>query len=327
MQTIIKWIYVFLASRRFTVFNLIFLLINLAVLKLFDIKTLLFVTLSLCALFINLFCCFIRERGFRRWTMTVFHLFLLLFLLLSAYSSLYFFFGYLELAEGQMEANGYQKYIKGLLHKNVLKGISIYQGKISAQYKDDYNTKVKSLVRVYTKDERGRIVGAESIVISPLKSFRWKGYSIYLGRERGYSAHLLYKKDGLKKKGFVDFPSYAVFPERQKNDFTIPGEGIAFVGELNIGDRIKKEGLWELGYPEKVSLRIERGGEEYTLRRGDEVALKNGARLKFLGVPLWTDYVIYYNPLGKVLAIIGLGAFLSLIVHYSPLFLKAIKGK
>jgi len=59
---VVRWMYALLASRKFAVFNFVFLLVNLAVLKIFDIKTLLFLTLSLCAFYKPLFLLYKGER-------------------------------------------------------------------------------------------------------------------------------------------------------------------------------------------------------------------------------------------------------------------------
>ncbi len=307
---VIRRVYGFLASKRFAVFNFVLFAISLVVIRLFDKKTLAPVSIALFLLFVNLLFCFIRSRGFRRRTMTIFHLFLLLFLLSSAYGSLFFFYGFLELAEGQMEMRGYQRYVKGILHENELDRLAIYQDEIIARFYDDYITDIKSLVRV----DDGR--GERSFVLSPLRPFVWKGYSFYLHRDRGYAVRLRYKKDGMTKEGFVDFPNYAYFYRHQKNDFTIPGEGMRFVAELLIKDSIRGNGEWELRYPEDVSLKIERGAEVYYLKPGEKIRLTDDGSLEFLDVRRWTDYVVYYNPVGKLLGVFGIGAFVSLLVHY-----------
>ncbi len=316
--------YGFLASKGFAVFNLLFLTINLILVRLFNIKNLIFVSVALALLFVNLLACFIRNRGFKRWTMTLFHLLLLLFIASSAYGSLFFFYGYLELAEGQFEKMGYQDYVKGPLHKNTLDEIAIYQDKIMASYKDDYNTDLKSFIRVYKKRGGGFEDDEIGAVVSPLDPFMWRGYSFYLHRDRGYSAAFLYEKDGRKKNGFVDFPNYISFPERQKNGFTIPGEGLSFWAELKINDSVERKGVWGLRYPRDISLNIERGGENYSLKPGAKATLKNGASLEFLGISLWTNYVIYYNPVGKIMGLLGLGAFIALLIHYMPGFVRTL---
>lgn len=320
-------VYDLLASKGFAVFNFLLLSGNLLILRLFDIKTLFFVTIALVLLFFNLLFCFIKNRGFRRRTMTLFHIILLLFILVSAYGSLYYFYGYLELAEGQIEMKGYQKYVKGILHKNALDEIAIYQDKIVARYKDDYPTDIKSFIRVYEKGGEGFEDNEIGVVISSLDPFRWRGYKFYLHRERGYSAALLYEKDGRRKEGFVNFSNYASFPEAQEGYFSIPGEKIAFVAELKINDPVERKGIWELTYPEDVLLTIERGGEDYSLKQGEKVTLKNSARLEFLGISLWTNYVIYYNQVGRVMGALGMGAFAVLLVHYMPGFFRTFITK
>ena len=76
-------------------------------------------------------------------------------------------------------------------------------------------TDIKSFIRVYEKSGDGFEDNEIGVVISSLDPFRWKGYKFYLHRERGYSAALLYEKDGKRKEGFVDFPDYASSPEAQ----------------------------------------------------------------------------------------------------------------
>ncbi len=315
-------VYAFLASKRFAVFNFLLLTISLVIIRLFEIKTLAPVSIALFLLFVNLLFCFIKNRGFKRRTMTVFHLFLLLFLLSSAYGSLFFFFGFLELAEGQMEMKGYQRYVKGILHRNELDDLAIYQDKIIARFYDDYVTDLNSLIRVHQRDNGAK--KEREFRISYLSPFEWKGYSFYLHRDRGYAAYLRYKKDGRIKEGFVDFPDYAHFYNHQKNDFVIPEEGMRFVAELFIKDNIRGKGKWELRYPEDVSLKIERGAEVYYLKPGERVKLKDDGSLEFLDVRRWTDYVIYYNPVGKLLGVFGIGAFVSLLIHYTPGFIRGL---
>ena len=94
--------------------------------------------------------------------------------------------------------------------------------------------------------------------------------------------------------------------------------------ELKINDPVERKGIWELSYPEDLLLSIERGGEDYSLKQGDKVTLENSARLEFLGLSLWTNYVIYYNQVGKVMGSLGMGAFIVLLIHYMPGFLRTL---
>ncbi|MFQ5559678.1 MAG: hypothetical protein ACE5FU_03710, partial [Nitrospinota bacterium] len=221
---------------------------------------------------------------------------------------LFYFYGYMELAEGQKD--GVQRMVQGVFHKNRLEGVLFRQGPLSIRYNGKELVEMKS--SLVLESPEGLKVSADVQFLQP---FKWSGYDVYIHRERGYAVELEYTDQLKRKRGFVDFPDYIRNPSKQTKYFDIPGEDLGFVGSLNIPEGLVKKGKWALEIPENASLTLERGGEEFTLNPGASAQLKQGGSITFLGISRWANYVIYKNSFGIVLAGSGLLAVVALFCH------------
>ncbi|MFQ5560829.1 MAG: hypothetical protein ACE5FU_09625, partial [Nitrospinota bacterium] len=99
----VSWAVKALASPRFTIFNFIFLLLNTLLIKPLEVESLGFISLAVSLMFVNLLFRFIKKKGFSTFPLGLFHLALLIFIGALGAGSLFYFYGYMELAEGQKD--------------------------------------------------------------------------------------------------------------------------------------------------------------------------------------------------------------------------------
>lgn len=291
----------------------------------------LWVTLPLVLLAINLLTAIIGNRRFRQQLgLLLFHLGLLVIIILAALGLMISLDARLEITEGQtFDPADVQIVKQGPWHRLRLDQTKFTQGKIEIDY-------VKALSRgetrsqIWLSNEDGK---SQSRMIGDRNTMRAAGYRFIATGNKGYSVILTWLgDDGLVTTGAINMPSFPLYEWKQQNKWVSPtGQPLFLSMKLANTRDLSADSAWKLDSEDlDARLLVKIAGQEQILEAGDQIRLRQG-NLRFEHVRMWIGYNIDSNPLlfwqfiAALVAVMGLGFHFYQKFFYAPAVVRNSK--
>lgn len=299
----------------------------------------LWVTMPLTLLGINLLTAIMSNRRFRQQHgLLLFHFGLLAIIILAALGLMTSLDARLEITEGQAFDPAEVEIVnQGPWHQFRLDQINFTQGKVKIDYVSALR-RSETHSQIWLPNEQG---GSQSRIIGDGFTLKLEGYRFITTGNKGYSVILTWlNEDGSPIVGAIHMPSFPLFEWKQENKWATPSGQQLTLSLLDNSDSNKDaDTAWVLDSESvQTSLLISANGSEHILDKGDTLMLKNGI-LRFEGVRMWIGYRIDSNPLlfwqffAALFAVAGLGYYFwqkfsrtSASVHKSNAVLKIEHG-
>ncbi len=268
------------------------------------------VSLPLFLLSINLFCAIITNQRFRKQRgLLVFHIGLFAIITLAAAGVMTSLEARLEITEGQaFDAADVEIVHQGPWHNSKLDEIDFIQGPVRIDFVSGFR-RGETYSQIL---QAGRPGNFSTDTIGDKYAYIASGYRFITTGNKGYSAILSwYGDEGDIITGAVNFPPYPAYEWRQDNEWLSPqGQPLGLTLKLADRDRSVSAEPWTMeSRTTEAQLHIKTNDFDKLLGPGESIKLEKGV-LRFDQVRMWMGYRIDYNP---VLNMIFLAAFISIL--------------
>ena len=290
-----------LASLKFTLANLLLLLVGAIVVANLWLPPTWVLALPLGLLAINLLAAIACTPSFRRNPPLLgFHLSLLALLLLAAVGRMTYLDGWVEVAEGSEFTGELGGYDAGPWHPWGLDRVRFVSERVELDYRGDptrtYPMLEETRNRVSWVGEDGRRLAK---VIGDNEPLVLDGYHFYTStHNKGLVPTFTWLPDSADEPAstnLVHLPSYAAFPFQQATEWTPPGAGRALWVMLDSDEEIyPADRDSKFLPPEDYRLVVRQGDVRHVLDPGDRLRIEGGT-LVFLGLNRWLGYTVHWD--------------------------------